>query len=153
MELESARRLEDKGIWHRIIELRSRAVSVSDVIQHSKETLNPEEICKTIIVKDKAGRPHALMLLGAHRVDFAKAQKAIGAAVKLATSEEVKEWTGVEPGAVCPLLLSLPVFIDRRVFEKEKINFGSGNHFYGIEMCSGDLENAIPFTQVDIAQV
>jgi len=58
-------------------------------------------------------------------------------------SEEVKAVSGVEIGAVCPLLLSMPIIIDKKIFSKEKINFGSGSHLLGIEMRTEDLGKVI----------
>jgi len=54
---------------------------------------------------------------------------------------------------VCPLTLDVPLYIDERVFMKERINFGSGNHLYGIELSSKDLAKVIDFRVVDAAKV
>ena len=70
----------------------------------------------------------------------------------IASRAEVKEITGVDPGAVCPLLLDVPVFVDRRVLGLEMLNFGSGNHLYGVEIASVDLAKVLDYRLVDIAQ-
>jgi prolyl-tRNA editing enzyme YbaK/EbsC (Cys-tRNA(Pro) deacylase) len=61
------------------------------------------------------------------------------------------EVTGVEPGAVCPILLKIPVYIDGRVTKKNRVNFGSGNHLYGIDMNFQDLAKVFEYTVVDVA--
>jgi len=152
MKLESAKILEDRGVSYRLIELREKAFSVRDVIEHAKEKLDPEEICKTIILKDERGNKCAIMLLGNHRTSFSRAKRFIGSGVTILKPEEVKEATGIEVGAICPILLRMPIFVDKRVLEKEKINFGSGNHLYGLEVSPKDLEKVIGFRVVDVAQ-
>ena len=86
--------------------------------------------------------------------NYTHAQRArvIGMSVKIATFEEAKEATGVEPGAVCPILLRVQLLVDRRVLAKERINFGSGHHLYGLEIDPRDLERIVEYRQVDIAE-
>jgi prolyl-tRNA editing enzyme YbaK/EbsC (Cys-tRNA(Pro) deacylase) len=152
MKLDAARILEERGINYRVIELSDRALSINDVIRFSKEPLRVDEICKTMIVKDRTGKKYAIFLLGSDRVDFAKAGKVIGSKLSIANPREVKEVTGVEPGAVCPLLLKIPIYIDRRVTEKKRVNFGSGNHLYGIDVDFQDLAKVFEYTVVDVAE-
>ena len=72
--------------------------------------------------------------------------------MSIASFVEVKEAVGVEPGAVCPILLDIGLFVDRKVMELERINFGSGNHMYGMEIRAGDLERVAKFRVVDVAK-
>ena len=142
--------LEKKGVSYRIIELEERAISVADVIEYSKEDINPDEICKTILVKQKQ-QYYALFLRGADKIDFKKLKAVIGKS-SIASKIEVLEITGVEPGAVCPLLVDVPVLVDERVMLLERLNFGSGNHLYGIEIASGDLGKVLGFKLVDVTE-
>jgi prolyl-tRNA editing enzyme YbaK/EbsC (Cys-tRNA(Pro) deacylase) len=151
-ELESVRVLEEKGVDFRLIELEDRAISVDDVIKFAKEDINPREICKTIVMKDDEGDKLALLLLGNRRVDFKKARETIGGKLRIASFDEVKEATGVEPGAVCPLLLQIPLFVDEAVLSRERINFGSGDHLYGMEIRSRDLSKVVDYKLVDVAE-
>ena len=150
--LESARVLKERGVGYRVIELKDRAISVEDVIRFSKEEIRPEEICKTIILKDRGGSMYAIFLLGDQRIDTKKARQVIGGKVNIASFREVKETTGVEPGAVCPLLVDIPVLVDRRVLTRERLNFGSGNHLYGLEIRSEDLAKVVDYRVVDVAE-
>jgi len=152
-ELDSVRVLRDKGVDFRLIELKQKAVSVEDVVKYSKSEIAVDEICKTILLKDSAGERHAVFLLGSNRIDFAKVKEVIGRRAKIATFEEVKAVMGVEPGAICPILLSLPLLVDGRILTKERINFGSGDHLYGLEIKSRDLEKVVDYRLVDIARV
>jgi prolyl-tRNA editing enzyme YbaK/EbsC (Cys-tRNA(Pro) deacylase) len=152
MEPASARLLEEKGVEYRLIELSDRAVTVEDVVKYSKDVIDPDEICKTIVLKGRDGRMHAVLLRGRDRVDFGKLRGLVGKA-SVAALDEVEKVTGVKPGAVCPLTLDIPIYVDERVFELERINFGSGNHLYGIELSPKDLAKVMEFKVVDAAKV
>lgn len=153
MELASVRILEDRNIPFRLIELKDTAVSVQDVVKFSKGDIKTDEICKTMILKDKQGEKYAIFLLGSKKVDLSKAKEAIGEKVSIASIDEVNEVAGVQPGAVCPLLLDITIFVDEQVFEKEKINFGSGNHLFGIEISPKYLSKIIQFKTGDFSQL
>jgi len=150
--MKAIAKLKEKGVKYRLIELSDRAVSVDDVVKFSKGELKRDEICKTLIVKDSEGKRYAIFLLGDAKIDFSKVKDLVGKKVSLASFDEVKEETGVEPGAVCPLVLNIPIFADKRVFEKKNINFGSGDQLFGIEVASKDLDKVIEFKVVDVAQ-
>ena len=142
--------LEGAGVEYRVMELTDRAVSVDDVVRFSKEDINPGEICKTIIVKSKAGFT-ALFLRGSDRVSFKKLRGVTGKA-RIASSEDVVEITGVMPGAVCPLLVPVPVIVDWKLLALDRVNFGSGDHLYGVEMKSADLYRVMDFTVADFSE-
>ncbi len=148
----AARLLDEKGVEYRLIELSGRAVTVEDVVRHAKDGVDPDEICKTIILKEGRGLLHAVFLRGRDRIDFRKLRGVMGKA-RVAAPDEVEEAAGVKPGAVCPLTLDIPLYVDERVFMNEKINFGSGDHLYGIEMSPKDLAMVMDFEVVDAAEV
>lgn len=152
MELESQKILKNKKINYKLIELSDKAISFQDVIKYSKDEINPNEICKTIIIKDQKANRYAFLLKGNQKIDFSKVKGVIGSKASIVSYEDLKKSTGTEPGAVCPLLLSMPLFVDKGIFETEKINFGSGNHLLGLEINSKDLEKIIKFQIVDVAQ-
>ena len=150
--LDSVRALRDKGVAFRLIELSQRAVSVEDVVRYSVSEIAVDEICKTILLKDPDGEMHAALLPGSRRVDLKKVRGVVGVSVRIATFDEVKAATGVEPGAVCPILLKAPLLVDRRVLAKDRINFGSGHHLYGLEIDPRDLERVVEYRLADIAE-
>ena len=120
-------------------------------MRHVQEKMDVNEICKTMVVTDGKDS-YALMLKGKSRVDLAKASAAIGTKVRLVPFNQVKEVVGLEPGCVCPLLLKIPLYVDRQVFVTEKINFGSGDLLYGIEIANKDLGKAADYTEADLAE-
>ena len=142
--------LEGAGVEYRVMELTDRAVSVDDVVRLSKEDIKPDEVCKTIIVKSKAGFT-ALFLRGSDRVSFKKLRGVTGKA-RIAPPKDVMEVTGVMPGAVCPLLVPVPVIVDWKLLALDRVNFGSGDHLYGVEMKSADLYRVMDFTVADFSE-
>lgn len=151
MELKSSKILEEAEIPFNIVELSDRAVSVQDVIKYSKSKLKLEEICKTIVIKTGKGAKYAVFLRGIDRIDFNKLGKILGK-VAIASVSEVKEVTGVDPGAVSPLTLKLPIIMDEKVLENDKINFGSGDPLYGIELKPEDLCKVINCHVSDVSK-
>ncbi len=150
--LEAERILRERGIPYRLIDLTDRAMTVADVAHYSKGDIKVEEICKTVIMRDDSGGHYAFMLVGTDRVDFLKAKKHTGRKLSVASPDEVRSSAGVNPGAVCPLTLSIPLTIDQRVTNLQRVNFGSGHHLHGIEMNTTDLLRAVPHTIADVAE-
>jgi len=150
-ELEAEKILKDKGINYRLISLSEKGISFEEVVKYAKDEINPDEICKTIIVKDKKDNKFAFLLKGNKKIDFSKVKEVIGSKASIVSYEDLKKATGTEPGAVCPLLLNMPIFVDKQVLELKKIHFGSGDHLFGIEIKTEDLEKVIKFKTVDAA--
>ncbi len=48
--------------------------------------------------------------------------------------------------------MNVTLLVDRRVMAKERINFGSGHHLYGLEIDPRDLERLVEYREVDIAE-
>ena len=133
-------KLEEKGIEYNLIRLKDRAMTVEDVMKFSDAKINPKEICKTLIIKDQENNTHAILLIGSDKADFKKIRKRLKCSeLRLATPEEIKRETGFKIGAVCPLFLNLPMLVDKRVFSRKKVNFGSGDHLFGIEINPRDI--------------
>lgn len=131
-------KLKEKNIEFRLTELSDKAFTVEDVVKYSKGELNQNEICKTIVAKTGKGYV-GLFLKGDKRINFDRVQKILNSKVRIATKEEVEKTTGLELGTVSPLFLDILVVMDNSVFDLEKVNFGSGDHFYEIEMKPQDL--------------
>jgi len=150
--LEVERLLGEKGIKYRLIELTGCAMTVADVARYSKGNINVEEICKTVIMRDRKGGCYAFFLVGTDRVDVIKARRLTGKNLRIANSAEVRDSANVDPGAVCPLTLRIPLIVDTHITALKNVNFGSGHHLYGIEMKTCDLLSAFPCTIADIAE-
>ncbi len=150
--LEAEKFLAERGIPYRLIDLTDRAMTVADVLRFSRGDFPAEEVCKTVIMCDSGGGGFAFLLCGNDKVDFLKAKNATGKKLRVASPAEVREAAGVDPGAVCPLLLRIPLIVDTRVTGLRRVNFGSGHHLHGIEMNTTDLFCAVPHTVADVVE-
>ena len=150
--LRSEEILKEKHVPYKVIHLAGKSISVNDVVRNSNGNVNPDEICKTIIVEDNNGNGYAFFIEGDKKIDFSKAKKIVGRKLRIMNSERLLELTGTEPGAVCPFLLDMPLFVDKAIFGKENIHFGSGDHLVGLEIKPDDLNKLVEFEIVDVVK-
>ena len=156
--------LQKNKIKHKVSDLGGEVYKVEDVI---KVGVNPDEILKTLIVRSnvKEGlefkdKYFAFVLRGKDRVDFKKVRRLLGdpstslrpsalslrleeVNCELARADEVKKVAGVPVGAVCPILLDIPIYIDKSAIDLKHINMGSGDLTKELEMDFADLLLAI----------
>ena len=135
--LEVEKILNSKKTPYRLISLREKSVSAKDVVKHGN--VNEDEICKTIIVKDKKRNFYACFLKGINMIDKDKVKVIVKSKITIATHDNVREVAKANPGEVCPLLLNVKVIIDKNVLKLKMVNFGSGDLFFGIEMALKDF--------------
>ena len=135
--LEVEKVLKKKNPPYKIIHFKEKAISAKDVVKHSN--VNKDEICKTIIVKDKKRNFYACFLKGNNMVDKDKLRSILGSKISIATPKNVREIAKVNPEEVCPVLLKIKIFVDEKVTKLKKVNFGSGDLYHGIEMKLEDL--------------
>src|SRR3989344_5426787 len=107
-----------------------------------------DEIVKTLIIRTNDNFV-ALAVRGKDRVDFKKVRKLFGSKSGLAKPEEVLKVCKVSIGAVCPLLLDIPLIFDRKVMDLKRIHMGSGDLTKGLEMQLSDLLKAVDKYQVE----
>lgn len=79
----------------------------------------PERIIKTILL-DVDGKPHAALVRGDHQLNEIKLKNHLGAnTVRMATTEEVEDWTKAPVGFAGPRGLSIPVIADNALSARE----------------------------------
>ena len=152
MELEAEKLLKEKGIEYKLIPLSGKIVRYEDVKKYAKG-VDPENDCKTILAKDEQGNICAFMLRGMMKIDFGKVKRLVGQKLKILSHEDLKETTGKEPGEVCPLLLGdVKMYVDKRIVERDRIDFSSGDPNFGLEISTEDLKKMMKFEAVDITR-
>lgn len=96
--------------------------------------------CSTLVFMAD-GKPVALMRRDDCRVDSKLLKKEIGCkSLRIATVEELKEFTGFAAGEVSPITLELPCFMDKLVLERDSIRVGTGGNEYSLEIDTKDLQ-------------
>lgn len=131
--------LESQRLPFKLIDLKAEAFTVDDVV---KSGISLTEVVKTLIVRTD-NNFRALALCGSDRVDFKKIRAKFGSRSELAKPEEVLKVVGVPVGAVCPILVGIPLFVDRKVLDLEEVHMGSGDLMHGLEMNKDDLLRAV----------
>ena len=151
---------------NKIVDLDQEAFTVEDVVRAG---VNLDEVVKTLIVRvdsdpsthfvrsghstlrdepsgSDSKRPSgfaAFALRGNDRFNLKRAGRVCGSKSKLAKPEEVLKVVGVSVGAVCPILVGIPIYVDRKVTEFENVHMGSGDLKHGLEMKLSDLLSAV----------
>jgi len=145
VSFKSTQKLDKASVKYSLFKLDKQAYTVEDVVKYSRGRIKLDEICKTMILTDDQGQGFGVLLLGVSRVDLNKVGEITEKKLHLASRKEVIELTGIEPGAICPIILDIPLLVDEQVLLKNRINFGSGDHLYGIEMNSLDLKKVVEY--------
>lgn len=137
---------------YRLIPLANRSVTHEDTKKNLPKDINHENDCKTIVLVDNVTKKFfAVFLPGNSKLDMRKVKEAIKSKKNpsVLNKELLKELTGMEPGEVCPILLyhehKMPLFVDKRVIERERIHFGSGDALTALEMKTLDLQKLMKF--------
>lgn len=136
--------LKSKNLKYQIIDLGGEVYTVGDVV---KSGVEESEIVKTLVIRANNGFV-ALAVCGKDRVDFKKVRRLFGSKCNLARADEVQKVVGVPVGAVCPILIGLPLYLDKNVMNLKRINMGSGDLTKGLEMDLTDLLAAVGEYQV-----
>lgn len=153
MELPIEKKLKEKDIPFRLIALSRAAISVEDVISISNGEIVLNEICKTVIVKGKkSGNLYGVLMLGMDKISFPKLKAVLGEEMTMGDFLDVKQVAGVEPGAVCPFMLTAPLLVDVNVEGIGRMNCGSGDHLFGLEFNQDDLKKAVEYTIGDFVK-
>ncbi len=75
------------------------------------------------------------------KLDSKRVRQALGIrALRFATPDELRELTGLTPGAVPPFgsLFGLPTHCDSRLAENQRINFNAGDHTISVSLACAD---------------
>lgn len=148
--LKYSEELKSLGINHEILE-HPELVTVEDVQKYLGFGL--DEALATLIMKTEKGFV-AIIRRGDCSLDNKKIKKILGIeSLRMATDEEFKNLTEVVPGAAHILHNVSQTLIDKKAFEKEKINGGSGSLLFTFRYDTEDLKK-IPNSQiVDISKI
>ncbi|KKR51113.1 MAG: YbaK/prolyl-tRNA synthetase associated region [Candidatus Curtissbacteria bacterium GW2011_GWA1_40_16] len=137
------RHLKQRKLQYKIIDLEAEAFTVSDVVRAG---ISEDEVVKTLVARGtksitgiKSQQFVALALRGKDRLDFKKVRRLFGSKSELAKPDEVLKVVGVPIGAVCPVLVGIPLYFDEKVTDLKNVHIGSGDLMHGLEMKLSDL--------------
>src|SRR6476659_7295180 len=112
----------------------------------------PEDSANTILVIGKSSPPRyaACVVLATTRLDVNRAVKQrLGARASFAPAEATRALTGMEIGGVTVFGLpsDLPIWVDSRVMERERIVLGGGSRSYKV-LASPSILRTLPHVEV-----
>lgn len=131
--------LETRGIGFRVIS-HEPVLTMEDVKRVLRVEL--EETAKTLVVK-AGGRMFLVVVPGNHRLDKKKLARLLEVSRKsidMLPREEVIKETHLEPGAIPPFGLGLPVVIDLSLLAKHWIYCGFASHVESLQINPKDLQ-------------
>lgn len=138
---QAIKALEEKKVWYRVYELGGSGISSKDVEELIGVDL--DSVFKTIVMTDGKNF-FAAIVPGPSKVNLEKVGEVFNTKnLRLAKAKELKQNLHLAPGEVTPFILKIPIAVDKKIFEKEKIHFGSGDIHFGIEIYSKDLLKCI----------
>ncbi|OGD83334.1 hypothetical protein A2165_04290 [Candidatus Curtissbacteria bacterium RBG_13_40_7] len=137
--------LKKKKLEFKVIDLGGEVSTVEGV---TKTGVDEGEIVKTLIVRTNEHFV-ALAVRGKDRVDFKRVRRLFGSKSELAKPDEVQKITGVPVGAVCPILIDIPLYFDQKVLNLKHVHMGSGDLTKGLELEISDLLKAAGKYQVE----
>ncbi len=143
-------KLKRNSLDFRILDEKTTMISSRDVEKVFDG--DPREIWKTLILTNEK-EFFAAFLCGRDRLDVKKTQNALGVlSLRMAKAKELKEKLKIQPGEVCPLSVNLPMVCDSSINTFDKINFGSGDVSFGIEMKVNDILKFLKPKVIDIKE-
>ncbi|MBI3379921.1 tryptophan--tRNA ligase [Candidatus Gottesmanbacteria bacterium] len=142
--------LKKLGIEHEILK-HPQLVSVEAVQKYLGYGLEDAGATLVIKVDDKF---IAIIRRGDTKLDNERVKKYLGVAnLRMANEEEFTKLTGVPSGAASVYIPSLPTYIDKKIFEKEYINAGSGSLLYTFRYKTSDLKKIPGIKVVDFTSI
>jgi len=115
--------------------------------------LNPEQIVRSLLFRLGKGEFILVLMPGTRPVSWPKLRHFLGVSrLTMATTEEVREITGYEPGTVSPFGLKIPLRIlaDHSLRELKVISMGAGIPNAGVIMQCQDLIGTLQLEWADL---
>jgi tryptophanyl-tRNA synthetase len=138
------------GIEHKLFE-HPQLISVDAVQKYLGYGM--EDSAATLLMKADS---HFIAIIrrGDTKLDSEKVKKLLGIkTLRKATDEEFTKVTGVPSGAASVYIPNVPTYIDKKIFEKEYINAGSGSLLVTIRYKSEDLKKIPGIVVADITDI
>jgi Ala-tRNA(Pro) deacylase len=129
--------LDENGVKYQVLE--HERVHTCEEAARIQGT-NPDQGAKALVcIGDK--KPMLIVLPCSKRLKMKNFKKKVGIKdLRLASVEEVRELTGLEPGAIPPFgkVVGLPTHVDAELLEQKEICFNAGLHEKSVLMSPKD---------------
>lgn len=153
MKTNVMRILGKMGVGY-VVKAHSRPVYTSeDAAQERGVRLS--QIAKTMLVKLADGKCIVALIPGDRKLDLKGLGKLAGSnKMQFLPREEVRKFTGYEPGAVSPvgMVRNYTIFFDKALLQEEFIDISSGLPNAGVELRSADLLRILKATVAEVSE-
>ncbi|MGF1726944.1 aminoacyl-tRNA deacylase [Photobacterium nomapromontoriensis] len=132
--------LEKEGVEFRLLPHNQPARTIEEAAR--ERGVDPEQMVKSILLKDMSGFHVLACVPGPAQVDPTKVRALLGCRrMTCADASDVEKITGLVIGTVAPIGLKrpLPLIFDHRISQQLKVNISSGDRMAGIELATEDL--------------
>ena len=136
--------LEALGVRHQLFVHPGPVRSLEEAARESG--LSPGQIVRSLLFRLEDGGFILVLVAGPAQVSWPRLRRLLGVSrITTATSEEVLEVTGYEPGAVSPFGLKQQVRLlaDRGLLAHDTLSIGAGIRNAGVVMAREDLERSL----------
>ncbi len=130
--------LDSRGVRYQYME--HAPVFTSEEAARVRGT-DPHEGAKALLFQAD-GRPVLLVLPGDMRVDSRAFKRQFGVKdLRMVSAEELKQLTGLEPGAVPPFgsVLGVPTYLDEKLAAGPRMSFNAGSRTQSLQMAAADF--------------
>lgn len=123
---------------------------------HSAKELNVPEhsIVKTLVMQTDERKPLIVLMHGDREVSAKNLARFMNVkSVQLCEAATAQRFTGYQFGGTSPFgtRTPIPVFVEKSIFELDKIYINGGKRGFLVEIKPGDLRTAFPVTEVEVA--
>ncbi|GAB3523569.1 aminoacyl-tRNA deacylase [Photobacterium alginatilyticum] len=132
--------LEQEGVEYRLLPHTKPAKTIDEAAL--ERGVNPEQMVKSILLRDMGGFHVLACVPGPAQVDPKKVRAMFGCRrMTCADASDVEKVTGLVIGTVAPVGLKrpLPVIFDHSIKKHHKVNISSGDRMAGVELETEDL--------------
>ena len=121
----------------------------------AKELNVPEHhIVKTLVMQTDERKPLIVLMHGDREVSAKNLARFMNVkSVQLCEATTAQRFTGYQFGGTSPFgtRTPIPVFVEKSIFELDKIYINGGKRGFLVEIKPNDLRNAFPVTEVEVA--
>ncbi len=123
---------------------------------HASAALGVDEhmVIKTLVMQTDPRHPLVVLMHGDREVSTKELARAIGAKhVEPCEADVAQRHTGYLVGGISPFgaRSAMPVYVERTIFDLERIFINGGRRGFLVEIDPGDLRQAFPVHEVQVA--
>lgn len=110
-------------------------------------------VIKTLVFETNEKKPLIVLMHGDREVSIKNLARHIGVkTVEPAAAERAAKWTGYQFGGTSPFgtRMQMPVYVERTIFDLDKIYINGGKRGFLVEIDSSDLRT-LAITEVEVA--